>query len=59
MALQGIWVVQVDSMHLRRVLGGSLDMVTEQLAKSAELSLSGVLLAEFESLHGGALVHDL
>ena len=34
-------------------------MVSEKLAKSAELGLSGVLLAELECLHRSALVHDL
>jgi hypothetical protein len=46
-------------MHLSRILGSSLNMVSEQLAQSAELGLSRVLLAELESLHSSALVHDL
>ena len=58
-ALQGIWVVQVDGVHHGAVLGGSLNVVAEKLAESAELGLASVLLAESECLHGSALVHDL
>ena len=57
--LQSIGVVQVNSVHLSRVLGGGLDMVAEKLAKAAELGLADVLEAEVEGLHGGALVEDL
>jgi hypothetical protein len=45
--------------HLRRVLGGILDVVTEKLAETAELGLAGVLLAELEGLQSSRLVHDL
>ena len=58
-ALQGIRVAQVDGVHLGRVLGGILDVVAEQLAKTAELSLASVLETELEGLQGGGLVHDL
>jgi len=34
-------------------------VVSEKLAKSAELSLTGILLAKLECLHSGALIHDL
>ncbi|GKT43894.1 uncharacterized protein ColSpa_04075 [Colletotrichum spaethianum] len=57
--LEGVGIAQVDGVHLSRVLGSGLDMVAQQLAKSAELSLSGVLQAEVEGLHGRALVEDL
>jgi hypothetical protein len=59
MSLQGVGVAQVDGVHLRRILGGSLDMVAEQLAKTAELGLAGVLEAEVKGLGSGALVKDL
>ena len=59
MALKGIWVIKVDSVHLSGVLCCSLNMISEELAQSAELGLSCVLLAELESLHSGALVHNL
>lgn len=59
MTLQGVGVAQVDGVHLRRVLGGGLDMVSEKLAESSELGLSGVLQTEVEGLHGSALVKDL
>lgn len=59
MSLQGVWVVEIDGMHLCRVFCGSLDMVSEQLAKAAEFSLSCIFLAELESLHSSALVHNL
>ncbi|MCV5085019.1 hypothetical protein OFB78_30950, partial [Escherichia coli] len=35
--LKSIGVVQVDGVHLGRVLGGGLDMVAEKLAEAAEL----------------------
>ncbi|KAG2027983.1 hypothetical protein GB937_000431 [Aspergillus fischeri] len=59
MALQGVGIAEVDSVHLSGVLGGVLDVVTEQLAKTAELGLAGVLEAKLEGLQGGGLVHDL
>ena len=59
MTLEGIGIVEVDSMHLCRVFGSSLDMVSEQLAQPAEFGLAGVLLAKLKGLHGSALVHDL
>lgn len=59
MALQGIRLVQVDSMHLRRIFCGVLNMVAQKLTKSAKLSLSGVLEAEIKGLVSSALVHDL
>jgi hypothetical protein len=46
-------------MHLSRIFGGSLNMVSEQLAESAELGLARVLLAELKGLHRSALVHNL
>jgi hypothetical protein len=45
--------------HLRRVLGGILDVVAQELTQATELGLAGVLLAELEGLQGGRLVHDL
>jgi hypothetical protein len=45
--------------HLSGVLGGVLDVVTEQFAKTAELGLAGVLEAKLEGLQGGSLIHDL
>lgn len=59
MSLKSIRVAQVDGVHLRRVLGGGLDMVAEQLTETAELGLASVLEAEVESLSSGALVEDL
>lgn len=58
MTLKSIGVAQVDGVHLRGVLGSSLDMVSQKLAKTAELGLSGILEAEIESLHGSALVKN-
>lgn len=58
-ALEGIGVTQVDGVHLRRVLGRRLDVVSEKLTESSELGLSGVLEAEIEGLHGSALVQHL
>jgi hypothetical protein len=45
--------------HLRRVLGGVLNVVAEQLTETAELGLAGVLLAELEGLQSSRLVHNL
>lgn len=59
MSLKSFGVVEVDGVHLCRVFGGILNMVAEKFAKTAEFGLSGVLLAEFESLKSGRLVHDL
>lgn len=59
MPLKSIGVVEVDGVHLGRVLGRILDVVAEKLAEAAELSLPGVLQAKVESLKGGLLVHDL
>lgn len=58
-ALQGIGLAQVDGVHLRRVLGSGLHMVTEELAESSELSLACIFEAEIESLGSSALVQDL
>lgn len=58
-SLKGVWVAQVDGMHLRRVLGRGLDMVAEQLAETSELGLASVLEAEVKGLGSGALVEDL
>jgi hypothetical protein len=57
--LQGVGVAQVDGVHLRRVLGGILDVVAQELTQAAELGLAGVLLAELEGLQGSRLVHNL
>jgi hypothetical protein len=59
MSLQSIGVAQVNSVHLRRVLGRGLNMIAEQLAKAAELSLAGIFEAEVECLGSGALVKNL
>lgn len=59
MALKSVGVAEVDSVHLGRVLGGILEMVTEQLAQSAEFGLAGVTETELEGLEGDGLVHDL
>jgi hypothetical protein len=59
MALQSVGVTQVDSVHLRGVLGGILNVIAEQLTETAELGLTGVLLAELEGLQSSRLVHDL
>lgn len=59
MALKSIGVAEVDGVHLGRVLGGILEMVTEQLAQSAEFGLAGVTETELEGLEGDGLVHDL
>lgn len=59
MSLKSLRLVQVDSMHLRTVLVGVLNMVPQKLAQSAEFSLSGVVQAEIEGLVSGGLVHDL
>ena len=57
--LQGVGVTQVDGVHLSRVLGGILDVVPEELTKTTELGLTGVLETELEGLQGGGLVHNL
>ena len=57
--LQSVGVAQVDGVHLRRVLGGILHMVAQELTQAAELGLTGVLLAELEGLQGSRLVHYL
>jgi len=57
--LESIGVIEVNSVHLSRILGSGLNMVAEKLAEAAELGLSGVLEAEVESLHGRALVKKL
>src|SRR5690606_8034867 len=57
-SLKSFGVIEVDGVHLRGGLGGILDMVAEKLAETAELGLSGVLLAGLESLESGRLVHD-
>lgn len=59
MALKSVGVAEVDSVHLGRVLGGILEMVTEQLAQSAEFGLAGVTKTELEGLEGDSLVHNL
>ena len=60
MALKGVWVVQVDGVHLLSgVLGSSLDVIPQKLTESAELGLARVFLAEGKCLHGSALVHNL
>ena len=58
-ALQSIGLAQIDGMHLRRVLGSSLDMVAEKLAESSELGLASVLQAKVKGLGSSALVKDL
>lgn len=58
MALKGVWVGEVDGVHLRGEFRGVLQMVPQQFAESAELSLTGVLGAELESLMGSGLVHN-
>lgn len=58
-ALESIWITQVDRIHLRGVFGGILNVVPEEFAEATELGLAGVLQAELEGLEGGSLVHNL
>lgn len=57
--LQSVGIAKVDGMHLRRVFGGILDVITEKLAETTELGLAGVLLAELEGLQSSRLIHNL
>lgn len=49
-ALQCLWVADVDTVVCARVLLGRCEMLAESLCEPAELCLSGVLEAELESL---------
>jgi hypothetical protein len=59
MSLKSIGVVEIDGVHLRRVLGSIRQMITKKLAQSAKLGLAGILLTELEGLEGSGLIHDL
>lgn len=58
MALQSIRLVEIESVELGGVFGGSLNMVSKEFTEPAEFGLSAVLVAELKGLHGSRLVHD-